>query len=82
MLLVPARSRASVRKKLGARLRAIRTARSPRLSQEALAHAAGLERAYVSGVERGEFNVSVDTLVRLARVLRVDVREFFQFDLK
>ena len=82
MLPVPARSSASVRKKLGARLRAIRTARTPRLSQEALAHAAGLERAYVSGVERGEFNVSVDTLVRLARVLRVHVREFFAFDLK
>ena len=82
MFLVPARSAASVRKKLGVRLRAIRTARTPRLSQEALAHAAGLERAYVSGVERGEFNVSVETLVRLARVLRVDVRAFFDFDAK
>jgi transcriptional regulator with XRE-family HTH domain len=50
------------------------------MSQEALAHAAHLERAYVSGVERGEFNVSVDTLVRLARVLGVHIREFFNFD--
>jgi transcriptional regulator with XRE-family HTH domain len=50
------------------------------MSQEALAHAAGLERAYVSGVERGKFNVSVDTLVRLARALEVPIRQFFDFD--
>jgi transcriptional regulator with XRE-family HTH domain len=50
------------------------------MSQEALAHAAGLERAHVSGVERGKFNVSVDTLLRLARVLRVHIRYFFEFD--
>ena len=58
----------------------MRTSRNPKMSQEALAHAAGLERAYVSGVERGEFNVSVDTLARLARVLHAHIHEFFDFD--
>jgi len=77
---VPARSKFGVRKRVGARLRVLRTARRPRLSQEGLANAAGLERAYVSGVERGEFNVSIDTLARLARVLRVDIAEFFRAD--
>lgn len=80
MLVVPVRSPALVRKKVGARLRAIRAARRPKMSQEALAHAADLERAYVSGVERGEFNISVDALARLARVLHVHMREFFAFD--
>lgn len=80
LLGVSARSIAAVRKRLGTRLRVLRTARRPPLSQEALANLAGLERAYVSGVERGEFNVSVDTLARLARVLRVDIAEFFQPD--
>ena len=65
-------------KKVGARLREIRQHR--KLSQEALAHAANLERAYVSGVERGQFNVSVDSLARLAHVLKVHIREFFNFD--
>lgn len=51
------------------------------MSQEKLAHAAGLERAYVSGVERGEFNISIDALARLARVLHVHIREFFDFDM-
>jgi len=65
-------------KKVGARLRAARQHRG--LSQEGLAHAAGLERAYVSGVERGQFNVSVDVLGRLADVLKIHIRELFDFN--
>ena len=80
MLVVRRRVQGSVRKKVGARVRAIRTAHRPRLSQEALAHAADLERAYVSGVERGEFNISIDALARLARALNVHIRDFFDFD--
>jgi transcriptional regulator with XRE-family HTH domain len=72
---VPRKGSHVVLRKLGARLRALRKDRQ--LSQEALAHAANLERAYVSGVERGEFNVSVIALARLARVLHVPVRAFF-----
>jgi len=49
------------------------------MSQEALAHAADLERAYVSGLERGKFNVSIDALGRLADVLNVHLRELFDF---
>jgi transcriptional regulator with XRE-family HTH domain len=34
-----------------------------------LAHAAEMDRSYVSGLERGEFNVSLLALAKLARVL-------------
>ena len=45
------------------------------LSQEGLAHAAGLDRSYVGRIERGEHNLTFVTLVRLARAMRCDVAE-------
>jgi transcriptional regulator with XRE-family HTH domain len=39
------------------------------LSQEKLAELAGLHRTYVSSLERGNRNVSVVNIVRLARAL-------------
>jgi transcriptional regulator with XRE-family HTH domain len=52
--------------------RAIRQAREKAgLSQEGLAHEAGLHRTYVGGIERGERNVGVENLIRVARALKI-----------
>ncbi len=56
-------------RRLGLRVKVLRTAR--RMSQEHLAEAAGLDRSYVSRIERGAHNVTVLTLVRVADVLDV-----------
>jgi transcriptional regulator with XRE-family HTH domain len=53
--------------------RAIRTERG--LSQERLAHLAGLDRTYVSGIERGERNPSLENMLRLADALNVQLSE-------
>jgi transcriptional regulator with XRE-family HTH domain len=48
---------------LGNAVRALRVQRG--LSQEALAHDAGIDRSYLGGIERGEHNVAVANLLKL-----------------
>ncbi len=57
------------RQAFGARVRELRKARH--LSQEDLAHLAGLDRTYVGSVERGERNIAHDNIWRLADTLGV-----------
>ena len=65
----------SVKEQFGARLRHVR--RKNGLSQEALALACGLDRTYIGGVERGERNISLVNIHRIARALGVSAKEFF-----
>ncbi len=54
-------------------MRALRLARN--LSQEELAFRAGLDRTYVSQIERGIGNPSVLILIKIADTLGVEVQE-------
>ena len=47
------------------------------LSQESLANKADVDRTYVTDVENGRRNVSVEILDRLINALHVTVSEFF-----
>ena len=57
----------------GRALRELRTERG--LSQERLALEAGLDRTYVSGIERGERNPSLSSLFKLVDALGTEVSE-------
>lgn len=59
----------TLRQIFGSNLRRIRTDRG--LSQEALADMAGIDRTYVSALERQLYSVSIDTIEKLADVLEV-----------
>lgn len=54
---------------LGKAIRSVRAQRG--VSQEELAYRSGLDRSYMGGVERGERNVALTNLLRVARALDV-----------
>ena len=61
--------------KLGQRVRALRLDRG--WTQEELAHRSGLNRSYMSEVERGRSDVSLSTLQKIARPLGISLAELF-----
>lgn len=62
---------ATARERFARRLRHERSERG--MSQEELAGLAGLHRTYVSSVERGERNITIDSMERLALAIGLDV---------
>jgi transcriptional regulator with XRE-family HTH domain len=50
------------------------------ISQEELAERAGLHRTYISDVERGARNVSLESIDKLARALGISVATLLSFE--
>jgi len=61
---------------IGQAIRELRAA--VEMSQEALAHEAGMDRSYMGGIERGEHNLTLINLLRICRCLRVSVSELLR----
>jgi transcriptional regulator with XRE-family HTH domain len=57
----------------GAAVRALRAERG--YAQEAFAARAGMDRSYYGAIERGEFNVSLETILKLAGALELPAAE-------
>ena len=64
-----------IRTRFGARVRQLRNGRG--WSQEELADRAGLHRTYVGSIERGEQNLSLVNIEKLAATLGVSLGELF-----
>jgi transcriptional regulator with XRE-family HTH domain len=66
----------SLRKRFGERVKELR--RASGMSQEAFADHSGYARTYVSRIERGGANPSLDAIETLAAALRVEEKELFE----
>lgn len=64
---------ATLQKRLGLAVRKQREALD--LSQEAFADSIGMHRAYYSAIERGERNITLHTIYRVARGLKMRVSD-------
>ena len=64
-----------INERVGLNIRKIREERG--LTQEKLAEFADLHRAYIGQIERGEKNVGLKNLERIAKALKVDIKDLF-----
>ena len=64
-----------IKQKIGQRIRQVRTELG--ISQEALGLEAGVDRTYVSDVENGRRNVSMEILEKLVKALKSNFADFF-----
>lgn len=65
-----------IRKTLGANLKRLRTAKG--WSQEDYAFEAGIHRTYISDIERGARNPTIEVLVKLAAPLGVEAADLIR----
>lgn len=70
-------ARTSAKQKLGKNLARIR--REKGVTQEHLQELSGLDRGYISGVERGVRNPSIRNIEKLAKALRIKVSDLTDF---
>ena len=64
-----------IRKTFGKKVRNLR--KSKGYSQESFADAVDLHRTYIGAIERGEQNVSLDNIERIAKALKIRISELF-----
>lgn len=66
-----------IKLKLGQKIKEIRIKEG--YSQEELASLSKLHRTYISDIERGERNVSVENIEKIAKALKIEPNELLTF---
>lgn len=64
-----------IKKKFGKQVKKLRLEKG--LSQEALAHQADLDRTYIPSIEKGERNVSITVIEKIAKALKIKIVDLF-----
>ena len=62
----------NIREEIGARLRALRE--EQRLTTRELAEKAGIDHSHIAKIERGAYNLRVDTLHKVATTLGAEIK--------
>ena len=70
-------ARTNAQQKLGKKIKQLRL--TAELSQERLGEISGLDRTYISGIERGVRNPSIRNIEKLAKALKTKVSELTDF---
>jgi len=65
----------NIKIRFGSQVKKLRQERH--LSQEALANECGLDRTYLPGIEKGERNISLLVIEKIAKGLKVEVKQLF-----
>lgn len=65
----------NIKRKFGIKVRQMRLEKG--FSQETFADRCGLHRTYIGAVERGERNISIENIERIAKALKVPISLLF-----
>lgn len=65
-----------IKQDFGKRLMQLR--KEKKISQETLAELSGLNRPYISGIEQGKRNVSLEVIESLSKALEIQIKDFFE----
>ena len=66
----------NIKKQFGGQVKKLRLQKG--LSQEALALEADLDRTYIPSIEKGERNVSLEVIEKLAKAFKIKISELFK----
>lgn len=61
--------------------RLIQFRKEKKMSQERLAELSGLNRPYISAIEQGKRNISLEVMDKLASALEIEIKKFFEMPL-
>ena len=63
---------------IGERIASLRKAK--KLSQQKFSYEADIERSYLTHIEKGRKNISIETLTKITNALEISLKDFFKDD--